>query len=188
MCWASKYNSIICAKYLSGLFPSGRCSLPEQCTCRARSHPRRDGSRSLPWLWSLKLLVPPSSSPQTRLCPWCCASSGLSSLPLSHPLVFLSADGWAGSPPTAPPGLVHPLQWCGHGGHVWELSQAQGRQLGRPGWVSILLLLWLQGMFLCRNYSVPILPVLVFSSVSTIKFNGLGWCEINFGGILKPWL
>lgn len=54
----------------------------------------------------------------------------LSPLPLSHPLVFLSADGWAGSLPTASPGLVPPLHWLDHGEHMWELSQGQSRQAG----------------------------------------------------------
>lgn len=49
-----------------------------------------------------------------------------------------------------------------------------------------LLLLWLLGMFLSRNNSVPRHPVLVFSSVRAIKISGPGRCEMNFGGVLKP--
>lgn len=60
----------------------------------------------------------------------------------------------------------------------------QGRQAGEDR-VS-LLLLWLLGMFLSRNNSVPRHPVLVFSSVRAIKISGPGRCEMNFGGVLKP--
>lgn len=67
-----------------------------------------------------------------------------------------------------------------------ELSQGQGRQAGETR-VS-LLLFWLLGMLLSRNNSLSRLPVFVFSNVRAIKISGLGWCEMNFGGVLKPWL
>lgn len=175
------------------MFPSGRRSLPEQCSCRARSHPKRDGSRYLPWLWSVKLLVPlfSSSSPQTKetlplmLCQ--AVAFPLSPLPLSHPFAVCSSMLTAAQGHCQqPPGLVPPSHWCDREEHVWELSQGQARQAGETR-VS-LLLLWLLGMFLSRTNSVPRLPVFVFSNVSAIKISGLGWCEMNFGGVLKPWL
>lgn len=101
--------------------------------------------------------------------------------------LFLNPDGWAGSLPTASPGLVPPLHRRDHGEHVWELSWGQGRQAGETR-LDLLLPLWLLGMFLSRNNSVPRCPVLVFSNVSAIKMSGLEWYEMNFAGILKPWL
>jgi len=45
-----------------------------------------------------------------------------------------------------------------------------------------------QGMFLSRDNSVPRHPALVFYSMNAIKISGPGQCEMNFGGVLKPWL
>lgn len=143
MCWASKNNSIICAKYLSGLFPSGRHLLPEQCSCRARSHHKRDGSRSLPWLWSLKLPVPlsSSSSPQTRLCPWCCVKQWPSPFPLcpsaspllSVPQLWRLGRDTANSLPISGATLALAWPWGARVGALLETGQTGwGNQAGSP--------------------------------------------------------
>lgn len=122
------------------MFPSGRRSLPEQCSCRARSHPKRDGSRYLPWLWNVKLLVPlfSSSSPQTKetlplmLCQ--AVAFPLSPLPLSHPFAVCSSMLTAGQGHCQPPpGLVPPSHWCDRGSTCGSSPRDRAGRLGRPG-------------------------------------------------------
>lgn len=112
--------------------------------------------------------------PTNQTLPRCCVQWCPSPFPLcpsaSPCCLLLSADGWAGSLPAASPGLVPPLPWwstCGRS------PGDRADKVGTPGWVSFLLL-WLLGMFLSRNNTVPRLPLLVFSDVSAVKISGLG--------------
>lgn len=161
-------------------------SFPEQCSCRARSHPKRDGSRSLRG-WGVSSCSFPSPPPPRKpdSAPDAVSSVGFPpfpSAPQPSPAVcssvLMAGQGRCQQPPL-------------HGVTVGSMCGSspgdRTDRLGTPGWVS-LLLLWLLGMFLSRNNTVPRLPVFVFSNVSAIKISGLGWCGMNFGSILKPWL
>lgn len=141
----------------------------------------------------------PLPPPQTKgtLHPDAVSSGGLPPFPSSPPRpppcrLSRVADGWRWLWHLGRATAGSPQVWCcpSTGATVGSMCggshQGQGRQAGKDR--ASLLLPWLLGMFLSRNNSLPRHPVLVFSSVSAIKISGPGRCEMNFGGVLKPWL